>query len=72
MLPDAGRGRGSFYSGRVFKNGAFQGDQVEVLVTGYKEGGRRERKDSADFISWDRACGRPVSEKQGLWLCVTG
>lgn len=69
VLPDA-EGEEDLFIPEECKNGAFQGDQVEVLVTGYKEGGLQRRKDSADFISWDRACGRPVSEKQGLWaLC---
>ena len=43
MLPDA-EGEEDLFIPEECKNGAFQGDQVEVLVTGYKEGGRREGK----------------------------
>lgn len=43
VLPDA-EGEEDLFIPEECKNGAFQGDQVEVLVTGYKEGGRREGK----------------------------
>lgn len=43
VLPDAEEEEDLFIPEEC-KNGAFQGDQVEVLVTGYKEGGRREGK----------------------------
>nr|WP_288556293.1 ribonuclease R [uncultured Mediterraneibacter sp.] len=43
VIPDA-EGEEDLFIPEECKNGAFQGDQVEVLVTGYKEGGRREGK----------------------------
>ena len=43
VLPDA-EGEEDLFIPEECKNGAFQGDQVEVLATGYKEGGRREGK----------------------------
>ena len=43
VIPEA-EGEEDLFIPEECKNGAFQGDQVEVLVTGYKEGGRREGK----------------------------